>query len=274
MGNRNILYTTKTFVEQASIIHNNFYRYDTTVYGKNNQDKVKIICPRHGEFLQVAKVHLKGHGCNKCAIEQNYLIRVKNIQLFINEATELHSNLYNYDKVVYKNNSTKVNILCNTCHEYFLQAPDKHLQGRGCPKCNVSGWGYTEWLESSKRSIVFDSFKVYIIKCWGNSEEFYKIGKTYRTIHSRFISPKLPYNYSVILCIEDDGLSICKYEKLLHNHHKEFKYKPKINFMGRTECYSQIDYLFAVMGKGTGTQSITGIVVDNIKKLINGYNTL
>ena len=114
MGKRNIRHTTKTFAEQASIIHKNFYNYDFAIYGKNNQDKVKIICPKHGEFLQRAGVHLKGHGCNKCAIEQNYLIRVKNTQLFINEATELHNNLYNYDEVVYKNNSTKVRILCNT----------------------------------------------------------------------------------------------------------------------------------------------------------------
>lgn len=30
------------------------------------------------------------------------------------------------------------------------------------------------------------------------------------------------------------------------------------------------DNLFAVRGKGTGTQSITGITVSNIKKIING----
>ena len=46
------------------------------------------------------------------------------------------------------------------------------------------------------KSKKFEDFKVYIIKCWNEEEEFYKIGKTYRKISRRFLkgnSIALPY---------------------------------------------------------------------------------
>lgn len=42
---------------------------------------------------------------------------------------------YNYDKVVYINNTTKVEIYCNRHKSYFWQSPNKHMAGQGCPVC-------------------------------------------------------------------------------------------------------------------------------------------
>lgn len=53
---------------------------------------------------------------------------------FISKANLIHNNKYLYDEVVYKNNQTKVVIVCRE-HGGFPQAPNKHLHGRGCPKC-------------------------------------------------------------------------------------------------------------------------------------------
>ena len=55
---------------------------------------------------------------------------------FIKEATEKHKGKYDYSKVHYVNNRTKVCIICTEHgHGEFLQNPDDHLRGRGCPKC-------------------------------------------------------------------------------------------------------------------------------------------
>jgi len=55
-------------------------------------------------------------------------------QEFIDRARAKHGDLYDYSRVKYTNVSTKVKILCSN-HGEFLQAPEKHLFGRGCPSC-------------------------------------------------------------------------------------------------------------------------------------------
>lgn len=54
---------------------------------------------------------------------------------FIEKAIQIHGNKYNYEKVVYVGNNVKVQIFCNVHKEYFLQQPNNHLSGQGCPKC-------------------------------------------------------------------------------------------------------------------------------------------
>ena len=53
------------FIQKANEIHNNFYDYSQVEY-KNARTKVKIICPKHGEFWQTPECHLRGQGCPKC----------------------------------------------------------------------------------------------------------------------------------------------------------------------------------------------------------------
>lgn len=53
---------------------------------------------------------------------------------FIKRSVIIHNNKYDYSKVNYINNSTKVCILCPK-HGEFYQAPSKHLSGQGCPIC-------------------------------------------------------------------------------------------------------------------------------------------
>ena len=42
-----------TFIKRANIIHNNKYDYDL-LYFKNLHSKIKINCPKHGYFEQIA----------------------------------------------------------------------------------------------------------------------------------------------------------------------------------------------------------------------------
>ena len=56
------------------------------------------------------------------------------IKDFILKATTIHNGKYNYSKVEYVDNHTKVCIICPE-HGEFWQTPSSHLNGRGCPKC-------------------------------------------------------------------------------------------------------------------------------------------
>lgn len=54
---------------------------------------------------------------------------------FIKRARNVHGDIYDYSKVVYKNSKTKVIIICSE-HGEFSQSPEKHWIGQGCPFCS------------------------------------------------------------------------------------------------------------------------------------------
>lgn len=56
-------------------------------------------------------------------------------QSFIQRAILKHGNKFSYDKAVYVNAKTDVEIYCNNCNQYFFQIPRAHIKGHGCNKC-------------------------------------------------------------------------------------------------------------------------------------------
>jgi hypothetical protein len=60
--------TQDQFIQEAKSIHNDFYNYSKVIYTKSC-NKIIIICPKHGDFIQEANSHLQGHGCKKCQAE-------------------------------------------------------------------------------------------------------------------------------------------------------------------------------------------------------------
>ena len=133
---KNVLLTQEEFVERSSKVHNNKYDYSKTIYTKVNK-KVDIICPKHGLFSQIANGHLRGEGCPKCANEKRGDSQRLTNQIFIERAKKIHGDKYDYSKVEYKNNRTKVTIICLKHNIEFQQLPLKHLSGQGCPKCST-----------------------------------------------------------------------------------------------------------------------------------------
>lgn len=53
---------------------------------------------------------------------------------FIIRAKQVHGNLYDYSKVVYKSMHENVEIICSI-HGSFFQTPSNHLRGAGCSLC-------------------------------------------------------------------------------------------------------------------------------------------
>lgn len=124
-----IKYDKIEFIRRANIIHNNKYDYTLSDY-RNSKDKIEIICPEHGIFLQIPNNHLLGKGCHHCSRNQKITI-----DEFIIKANKKHNNKYNYPDRNYINNVTPISIECIE-HVLFKQTPGTHLSGVGCSKCS------------------------------------------------------------------------------------------------------------------------------------------
>lgn len=132
--------TKEEFIKRALKVHGNKYDYSKVNY-INNSSKVCIICHEkdefgneHGEFWQQPNNHLNGNGCPKCKNRNSALRKLSNTDDFIIKAKRVHGDKYDYSKVKYVNNSTKVCIICPE-HGEFWQTPSNHLQGFRCPEC-------------------------------------------------------------------------------------------------------------------------------------------
>ena len=60
-------------------------------------------------------------------------------EIFIEKARKVHGNKYDYSKVEYIINKTKVCIICPE-HGEFWQTPGNHLNGSGCPNCGITSF--------------------------------------------------------------------------------------------------------------------------------------
>lgn len=137
-------FTKELFVEKANNVHGNKYDYSKVEY-TSSQDKVCIICPEHGEFIQAANSHLQGCGCPVCAQKVRTKKQTGTTESFIEKATELYGDRYDYTKVKYVSNTTPVTIVCHqkyangSEHGEFKVSPNKFL-GRGteCPRCSAA----------------------------------------------------------------------------------------------------------------------------------------
>ena len=147
-GTKEILHDE--FIKQCKEKHGNTYDYSKVVY-INKKEKIIIICKKgHGEFKQCAGSHLKGgYGCSKCGKDKLAKLFSFTQEEFIEKAKKVHGDKYNYSKSDYKNNRTKVIIICKE-HGEFKQTPLKHINTKqGCKRC-CNSCGYSkaqiQWL--------------------------------------------------------------------------------------------------------------------------------
>jgi len=121
----------KTLINQFKEAHGDLYDY-SLVENKSNTENVKIICSIHGVFLQTPSNHKKGKGCSKCRGGVKYTQ-----QQILKQFESAHGKSYDYSKVIYKNNHTKVIIGCKI-HGDFKQTSGSHGGGSGCPFCTLT----------------------------------------------------------------------------------------------------------------------------------------
>lgn len=90
------------------------------------------------------------------------------IEQFITRAHLKHNNKYDYSQSIYINTHTKITICC-PLHGNFVQRPNRHLLGDGCPKCG----GLRASMAKTKDTDHFirESIKVHGIKyCYAKTE--------------------------------------------------------------------------------------------------------
>lgn len=238
-------WTTDDFLQKATQIHGNKYNYSKVEY-KGNSIKVIIICPEHGEFLQIPGSHLNGNGCKTCSAAKTALRCAHTTESFITKARKVHASKYSYAKVVYKNNTTKVTITCPT-HGDFTQQPQHHTKGAGCPVCakftrTSNTWTYSGWEEAGQNSQHFKNYSLYVLECWDNEEHFFKVGKTYIDIARRYSCYNaLPYEWRLVHNEVGSARYISELEVAIQQALKEYRYTPKKPFGGQFECFCSND---------------------------------
>lgn len=57
--------TAKDFFERCAVQHDGIYSYPEQEY-KGAKHKIRVLCPKHGEFRLAAWDHLAGRGCRQC----------------------------------------------------------------------------------------------------------------------------------------------------------------------------------------------------------------
>lgn len=259
--------TTQSYIEEVSIKHNNFYGYSKVIY-KGCFEKIIIICPLHGEFLQKPSEHLFGKGCTKCgniSTTNNTLNLAKNS--FIDKAIKIHGNKYNYSKVNYVNAKSHVIIVCPD-HGEFKQVPNYHLSGNGCSICysESNGFGRGNFIKSCKKG--YGIF--YIIKCWNDNETFYKVGITSRTVAERFRrTDRFPYNYTIVLQVKGNPDYIYNMEKRVIRYYKDYRITPTKIFKGNSECFN-LTYKI-VEDDFRGNEELTRKRTEGIIQEVKGY---
>jgi len=181
--------TNVDFINKAILVHGNKYDYSLVEY-TNSHNKIKIKCENNHIFEQRPDQHLNGHGCKFC------------VDRFRKKASVIHNNLYDYSLVEYKNNSSKVNIICKK-HGIFEQRVSSHLfLKRGCPNC-----------KTSKNELL-------ISKILNDNKIKFEPQKTFEDCKYKY---KLSFDFYLIdlnICIEYDGKQ--HYENI-YNCDVEFK---------------------------------------------------
>lgn len=226
--------TTEQFIEKAREKHGDKYDYSLVDY-KNGRTKVKIICPKHDIFEQIAANHINSsQGCLKCGGCSKHTI-----ESIKNKLNAVHNSFYDYSLIkIYKNNKEKIDIICPK-HGVFSQVINSHMNGHGCPSCKNENNGWTR-IKFKKHCIKNNNGlgTFYVIKCFNENEEFYKFGITSRPVKQRYCGKRdMPYKFEIIQEITDIPEIIWNFEKSLKTYTKQFRYSPKISFPGSlTEC--------------------------------------
>ncbi len=200
------LQSLEEFIKKSKIKHGNKYDYSKVIY-TSISDKIIIICPIHGDFIQTAGKHMV-HGCDDCGGS-----RTLTNKEFIERSVKVHGEKYDYSLVEYKSYEHKVKIICSK-HGVFYQRAGAHLIGKGCVSCknnNVSK-KETKWLdilnidEYCRSSVVYINKKKFIVDAkvnniiyeflgdfWHGNPSIYKSGKnkildrTYKSLFNRTV---------------------------------------------------------------------------------------
>ena len=227
--------TTDEFIRRAKSKHGDRYCYAKSAY-KNRRTDVVITCRAHGDFLQKSINHMSGSNCPQCVQESRSLTT----QEFIRRSKSIYGDLYTYEKTHYVDYRAKLTVTCKL-HGDFSHRAEQHFNCNGCPRCSLEKYsGYTA--DDFERLCKNRSGKgiLYVVRLYSDTESFYKVGITSRSVSDRFGKVKIPYKIEVIKTVKGEPSAIYNLEKQAHRELRCKSYKPKNTFAGHTECFTEI----------------------------------
>jgi hypothetical protein len=129
--------TQADYLFRVNQIHGTTYDHSLIRFERMH-DKIVVICRDHGQFTPTAVNYLAGRGCPDCGHSSASAKRTPKLVLETGEVLArfrgIHGNYYDYTKVVYRHSNHHVEIVCRQ-HGSFLQTPNSHRVGKGCPEC-------------------------------------------------------------------------------------------------------------------------------------------
>ena len=138
----------------------------------------------------------------------------KTTEQFIEEARRIHDNKYDYSKVIYINNHTKVCIIC-PIHGEFWQTPHAHLHGQNCPECAKAKRLISQNKDKNIKKMTTEEFINRAILIYGNKYDLSKVN---------YVDSKTKV---CIICHETDTIT--------NKEHGEFWISP-YNFLHGVKC--------------------------------------
>ena len=225
----------ESFIKKAINVHGNKYNYEKVDY-INAKTKVTIVCKEHLDFVQAPYSHLSGSGCSKCGAKSCGDNLRSNKNEFLEKATKIHNEKYDYSKVDYINNSTKIIIICKE-HNEFLQTPRGHLNG-GCKKCSSqlasenTRSNINEFIEKAKK-IHYDKYNYSKVEYLNNRTNVIIICKK----HGEFL--QTPLKHLKGGCKKCSSITVADYKR---SNTDEFTEKAKQIHYDKYD-YSKVEYI-------------------------------
>lgn len=140
--------TLDVFLSRAHAVHGDTYDYRQIDVTRGLKSKVSVICKKHGEFKISAAWHINGQGCPRCSGRN----RDKTTKEFIQDAVEVWSDTYTYDRAEYHGSKTHLIVTCRE-HGDFKTTPNGLLRGYGCPTCGGSAKQTQEQFVAAARAV-------------------------------------------------------------------------------------------------------------------------
>lgn len=178
-------------------------------------------------------------------------------EVFKSKANIIHGNKYTYENTNYIHSLVKVDVTCKE-HGDFSLTPSNHLQGQGCHKCSIEIYAEKQHYNFLERCRLDEKFSnrsgcVYVIKLTNEVETFIKVGVS-SNYDKRFNSYTAEgFDLEVVKIAEMTNYQSGVLERELLKRIKSagYKYNPKTEFVGYTECATvqSKDYILSVIGE-------------------------
>lgn len=235
--------TQEEFIKRSVVRHGSKYDYSKTKY-VNTYTKVCIICPEHGEFWQSPRHHFRSNGCYECGRKETGDKNSNPISKshFLKLSRKSQKEVYDYTLIPETIPSTGgfVKIIC-PLHGVFKQKAYVHMNGTGCNKCCYRGYEREDYINHCVK-YGYKTVSVYLIKIYNETECFYKIGITCKTVKERFrkLKGKTGYSYEVINIKKLPPDRAWDFELYIKRRYKHYKYHPLVKFAGSSECFKKV----------------------------------